>query len=93
MDEEPDNESPLKDRLRDENPLPDAVIDEQEERIIFEQIKSGLTAREQLFVELYYTRELSPSEISNIMNITANNIYQLKSLVRKKMKKVVAQYL
>ena len=45
--------------------------------------------RERLFVELYYLREHSPSEIARILNTTKNNVYQLKSIVREKMKEMV----
>ena len=72
LDGETDDETPLKDRLKNGNPLPDDVIGEKEERVIFEQMKKSLTPREQLFLELYYNRELSRSEISRIMNITEN---------------------
>ena len=68
--------------------IPDEVVEHEEEKRIFEQIKQTLTPREQIFLELYYVRELSPSEISRILNTNENNIYQLKSLVRKKMKKI-----
>jgi RNA polymerase sigma factor (sigma-70 family) len=90
---ETDDEIPLKDKLTNGNPLPDEMLEHKEEKVIFEQIKKGLTKRELIFLELYYSRELSPIEISRILNTTENNVYQLKNLVRKKMKKVVGKYL
>jgi len=90
---ETDDEVPLKDKLTNGNPLPDEMLEHKEEKVIFEQIKKSLTKRELIFLELYYSRELSPIEISKILNTTENNVYQLKSLVRKKMKKVVGKYL
>ena len=90
---ETDDEIPLKDKLANGNPLPDEMLEHKEERVIFEQIKKSLTKRELIFLELYYSRELSPFEISRILNTTENNVYQVKNLVRKKMKKVVGKFL
>jgi len=86
-------EVPLKDKIPNGNPLPDQIIDEQEERIIFEQIKNGLTSRERLFVELYYCRDLSADEVANVLNTTKNNVYQLNNRVRLKMQEMVKEYL
>jgi len=83
----------LRDRLANGNPLPDELVESKDEKRIFEQIRSTLTSREQLFVELYYCRELAPDEIARILNTTSNNVYQLKSAVRKKMKRLVKKYL
>lgn len=90
---ETNDEVPLRDRTVNGNPLPDELVEHKEERAIFEQIKHGLTNREQFFIELYYNRELSASEISRIMNTTENNVYQMKSLVRKKMKRILGDLL
>jgi len=86
-------EKPLKEELTNGNPLPDELIELKEEKRIFEQIQRTLTSGERLFVELYYSRELSPTEISRILNTTENNVYQLKNRVREKMKKVVKAFL
>lgn len=83
----------LEERIPDGNPLPDHVIEMEEEKRIFEHIKRSLTSRERFFVELYYSRELSPTEISRILNTTENNVYQLKNRVREKMRKMVAKFL
>jgi len=90
---ETDEEIPLKERVANGNPLPGEIIELKEEKRIFEQIKRSLTSRERLFVELCYRRELSADEIARILNTTANNIYQLKSTVREKMKKMVEKLL
>jgi len=90
---ETENKIPLKERIANGNPLADELLDSKEEERIFEQIKTNLTSREQLFVELYYCRELSPAKIARILNTTPNNVYQLKSWVRKKMKKMVEELL
>ena len=90
---ETEEEISLKEKAANGNPLPDELIEREEEKRVFEQIKATLTSRERLFVELYYSRELSPVEISRILNITENNVYQLKSRVREKMKNMVRKLL
>lgn len=88
-----DEEIPLKERIPNGNPLPGRLVELKEEKRIFEQIKRALTSREQLFVELYYCRELSPTEIARILNVTANNVYQLKSRIRDKMKEMAEKFM
>jgi RNA polymerase sigma factor (sigma-70 family) len=83
----------LKEKIPNGNPLPIELIERQEEKRLFEKINKQLTARERLFVELYYLHELTPAEIARVLNTTTNNIYQLKSVVRGKMKKLVKKYL
>lgn len=90
---ETNDKIPLREKLTNGNPLPDEVLEQKEEKMIFEKIKESLAPREQLFLELYYSRELPPSQISIILNTTENNVYQLKSLVRKKMKSIVGKFL
>lgn len=90
---ETDEEIPLKERITNGNPLADELIELKEEERIFEQIKKTLTSRERLFVELYYCRELSAAETARILNTTANNVYQLKSRVREKMKEAAGKLL
>jgi len=88
-----DEEKPLKETLANGNPGPSEVLERKEEKEIFKQIKETLTARERLFVELFYNRELNPDKIARIMNTNINNVYQMKSLVRKKMQKIVNRFL
>ena len=57
----------------------------EQEKEIFQQIKKLLTSREQLFVELCYTRELASTKIAAILKTTENNVYQLKNRIREKM--------
>lgn len=90
---ETDEGTPLKERITNGNPLADELIESKEEERIFEQIKETLTSRERLFVELYYCRELSAPETARILNTTANNVYQLKSRVREKMKEAAGKLL
>ena len=88
-----DEEMPLKETLTNGNPGPSEVLERKEEKEIFEQIKEILNARERLFVELFYHRELHPEKIARIMNTSKNNVYQMKSLVRRKMQKIVGRFL
>ena len=93
LDGETDEEIYIKEKVANGNPLPGKLIELKEEKKIFEQIKESLTSKERLFVELYYSRELSPDETARIMNTTANNVYQLKNRVREKMKNMVEDFL
>ena len=90
---ERNGERPLKETLKNGNPGPSEVLEGKEEKEIFEQIKETLTARERLFVELFYHRELHPEKIARIMNTSKNNVYQMKSLVRRKMQEIVGTFL
>jgi len=90
---EPAKERSLKENITNGNPLPDELVELKEEKRIFSQIQENLTSRERLFVELYYLRELSSSEVAKLLNTTPNNVYQLKSVVREKMKKIVEKIL
>jgi len=90
---ETEQEKSIKERITNGNPLSDELIDQEEEKMIFNKVKNELNAREQLFVELYYSRELSSAKVAKIMNVTPNNVYQLKSRVREKMKEIVKNLL
>ena len=81
----------LKEKITNGNPLSIDLIEEKEEKSIFEQVRKSLSARERLFVELYYIREHTPAEVARILNTTKNNVYQLKSIVREKMKEIVKE--
>ena len=90
---ETNEELSLKEGLTNGNPKPDEIVEMEEEKTIFNQIKTNLKTREQFFVELYYCRELSSPEVAKIMNITENNVYQMKSRVREKLKSIAEKYL
>ena len=83
----------LREGVTNGNPLPDSLIELKEEKKIFQEIKKALTSKERLFVELCYSHELSPTKIAGILNTTENNVYQLKSRVREKMRKIAEQLL
>jgi len=93
LDGEAGSDGSLKDGIPDDNPLPDCLIEREQERALFDQVKNELTSKERLFVELCYSRDLPPSKIARMMNTTENNVYQLKNRVREKMKKLVAELL
>jgi RNA polymerase sigma-70 factor, ECF subfamily len=90
---ETQEEISLKENIINGNPLPSELFEQKEEKRIFELIKNDLTSTERLFIELYYCRELSSSEIAKTMNTSTNNVYQLKNRVRKKLKKLVENFL
>jgi len=83
----------LKENIISGNPLPSELFEQKEEKRIFEQIKNDMSSTERLFIELCYCRELSSSEIAKTMNTSTNNVYQLKSRVREKLKKLVENIL
>ena len=82
-------EMTIRETVSNGNPLPDKLIDMNEEKIIFEQIKKKLTPRERLFIELYYCRELSADECADALNTNKNNVYQMKNKIRDKLKEIV----
>ena len=88
-----DEEKSIKEGLTNGKPLPDDLLDQKDDQKLFEMIKNQLNARERLFVELFYVKELSPAEVSKIMNITQNNVYQIKNRVRNKMAKIAKDLL
>ena len=90
---ETQEEISLKENIISENPLPSKLFEQEEEKRIFEQIKNDMSSTERLFIELCYCRELSSSEIAKTMNTSTNNVYQLKSRVREKLKKLVKNIL
>ena len=83
----------LRNGIADQNPLPSERVMKKEQRNIFKKIKCALNPREQFFIELCFQRELSNAEIANAMNISINNIYQLKHRIRDKLKGMVDKYL
>jgi len=82
----------LRNSMADQNPLPSERVMKKEQKNIFKKIKSALPPKEQLFIELCFERELSTAEIANAMNISENNVYQLKHRIRAKMKEMVDKF-
>jgi len=90
---ETDQEKSFKEGLTNGKPLPDDLLNQKDEQKLYEIIKNQLNARDRLFVELFYVKELSPAEVSKIMNITPNNVYQIKNRVRNTMAKIAKDLL
>ncbi len=87
LDSETEEGVPIVENLQNGTPPVDEVIEQEEEKKIFEQIAKELTPREQLFLKLYYRHKLHTNEIAKILKTTTNNVYQLNSTVRAKLKK------
>jgi RNA polymerase sigma factor (sigma-70 family) len=88
-----DPDESLDGEIPDGGPLPDRIMELKEEKRLFRQIKEELNAKERLFVDLCYNRELPPARISKVLKITENNVYQLKNRIREKMKRIAASLL
>jgi RNA polymerase sigma-70 factor (ECF subfamily) len=65
------------------------LIQSEEIRIIAEVIKT-LPPRHQFFIELYYHRELSTEEISEIMGLKPNAVYQLNHRIKERIREILA---
>jgi RNA polymerase sigma factor (sigma-70 family) len=65
------------------------LIQSEDKRIIAEVIKT-LPARHQFFIELYYHRELSTEEISEIMGLKPNAVYQLHHRIKERIREILA---
>ncbi len=70
----------------------DEAFEIVEEKKSLETLIKSLKLREQFFIQLYVIQELSVPEISKLMKITPNNVYQIKNRVFGKMK-MIAQSL
>ncbi len=87
-----ESEQVLKDTITNGNPLPDAVVELEEEKRLLRQITESLTAKERLFVELCYIRELPASDIAAFLKTTENNVYQIKNRIKHKMIKIAGKW-
>ena len=92
LDQEDEDNNKLSDRIPDEKPLADEAFEIVEEKKYLETLIKSLKPREQFFIQLYVIQELSVPEISKLMKITPNNVYQIKNRVFGKMK-MIAQSL
>ncbi len=89
IDGDSDEVRPLIDTLQDNKASVDELIELTEtERIIKESIET-LPSSDQLFMKLYYEKELPPEEIASIMNVSVNTIYSKKNRIREKIKKTL----
>jgi DNA-binding CsgD family transcriptional regulator len=55
-------------------------------------MEKGLTPRERFFAKLCYDLDLSTADIARVLNITENNVYQLKNRVKEKLKNMLEKY-
>jgi len=81
-----DTETAIQTKLSNGGPDPASQVEMAEEKRLFENLKEQLKPREQLFLELCYIRELSAEDISRVLDIKVNNVYQMKNRIREKMK-------
>jgi len=84
-----DLEESIRAQLSDSNPSPDQHVAEKEEKLLLAKARSQLKPREQLFVELYYVKELPAASVAQLLGITANNVYQMKSRIRSKIRRIL----
>jgi RNA polymerase sigma factor (sigma-70 family) len=93
IDGDSKQEKVLKEKLSDERSLPDEILIQEEKINIYESVKNRLNTKEKFFVELYYTRELSPDDVAKVMNIKTNNVYQIRKRVQEKMEHIASEFL
>ena len=87
------DETPLGHRMPDQTPLPDRQLEMKELERIAAEAKKQLTSSERLFLELFFERGLSASEVARILNTNPNNVYQMKHRLMKKMRVLAAALL
>jgi len=87
-----EEEKSIKKKTSNGRPNPGEMVEQKEERKILEQLIDMLNPKERLFIELYYDKDLSSSEVSKIMNIEPNYMYLIKNRVREKMKEMVKDF-
>ena len=62
-----------------------------EEWQVLKEMDTALTTREKLFLKWFYELELPADEAADLLGISADNVIQLRSQVRKKMKGCIKQ--
>ena len=71
-------------------PLPSDEVDlRQEEWLCYKELRSILTAREQVFLKWFYELDLPLEEVSVLLGISINDGIKLKQQVREKMKRCI----
>ncbi len=79
--------------VANDDPTPPDALEQDERRRILDDIVGNLTPREQLFVELYYRRELPARETAHLMHCTMGALYTMKNRIREKLRKLVDDFL
>ena len=81
----------LGDKMSNGKPLPDDILEREEENRIVEKIRKNLTHREQLYLRLSNDYGLPSVKIAAALNTTPNNVYQLKHVVMAKLKRMAKE--
>ena len=92
IDNQNENENSPAKVLRDERELPDEKIKREEMEKLKEKIINELSPEDQLFLTLYYEREMEPEEIADTMNLSLNAIYSKKSRLLDKFEKILKKF-
>lgn len=75
----------------DGKPRPDEEMIKSEYIEIIAEVIKTLPPRKQFFIELYYHRELSVEEISEIMGLKPNAVHQLHHRIKERIRKILAK--
>ncbi len=75
--------------LKDNKPSAQDYIELSETEEMLKKAIEALPPLDRLFMELYYTKELPPEEIADIMNISVSTVYSKKTRIRNKMEKIL----
>ena len=92
IDNQNENENSPAKVLRDERELPDEKIKREEMEKLKEKIINELSPEDQLFLTLYYEREMETEEIADTMNLSLNAIYSKKSRLLDKFEKILKKF-
>ena len=65
----------------------------QEEWQCYKELKSILSAREQLFLKWFYELKLPLAEVADLLGVSINSGFELKQQVREKMKRCIKRLL
>ena len=90
-DSKEDKDPPLN-LIKDSKELPDESLEKKEMEEIKEKVIKELSPQDQLFLKLYYERDLPPEEIAKIMNLSVNAIYSKKERLREKFEKILKKF-
>ncbi len=68
-------------------------MEEEEQKKILRELMDQLSAKEQLFLRLFYYDEVSPQQIAKIFNTTPNAVYSRGNYLREKLKQFLKKKL
>lgn len=73
------------------NPVtrPDQALDEREEERLFSAAVAALGENDRYFIELYYTRGLSPDEVAALMKISVKTVYSRINRIKTKLQEEI----